>query len=143
MSTKTIGVVGRGSWWQKVGIELRSCVFHPNSSQPGMFQTFAKFPHFLCNVSLACRSKYSVMQFFNKKISDCGLNPTLHFPFLSCSVLTRAFLALLFEEKPWPHRVCYCPYGWILLSKQWLLVPTRRAKKCGASSRHTNHCFGQ
>ena len=35
MSTKTIG------GWQKVGIELGSYVFHPNSSQPGMFQTFA------------------------------------------------------------------------------------------------------
>ena len=42
MSTKTIGVVGRGSGWQKVGIELGSCVFYPNSSQPGMFQTFAE-----------------------------------------------------------------------------------------------------
>ena len=41
MSTKAIGVVGRGSGWQKVGIELGSYVFHPNSSQPGMFQTFA------------------------------------------------------------------------------------------------------
>ena len=41
MSTKTIGVVGRGSGWQKVGIELGSFVFYPNSSQPGMFQTFA------------------------------------------------------------------------------------------------------
>ena len=41
MSTKTIGVVGRGSGWQKVGIELGSYVFNPNSSQPGMFQTFA------------------------------------------------------------------------------------------------------
>ena len=42
MSTKTIGVVGRGSGWQKVEIELGSYVFNPNSSQPGMFQTFAK-----------------------------------------------------------------------------------------------------
>ena len=41
MSTKMIGVVGRGSWWQKVGIELGSYIFNPNSSQPGMFQTFA------------------------------------------------------------------------------------------------------
>ena len=41
MSTKTIGVVGWGSGWQKVGIELGSFVFYPNSSQPGMFQTFA------------------------------------------------------------------------------------------------------
>ena len=41
MSTKTIGVVGRGSGWQKVGIELGSNVFYLNSSQPGMFQTFA------------------------------------------------------------------------------------------------------
>ena len=41
MSTKTIGVVGRGSGWQKVGIELGPYVFHPNSSQLGMFQTFA------------------------------------------------------------------------------------------------------
>ena len=41
MSTKTIGVVGRGSGWQKVGIELGSYVVNPNSSQPGMFQTFA------------------------------------------------------------------------------------------------------
>ena len=41
MSTKTIGVVGRGSGLQKVGIELGSYVFNPNSSQPGMFQTFA------------------------------------------------------------------------------------------------------
>ena len=37
-----IGVVGFGSGWQKVGIELRSCFFYPNSSHPGMFQTFAK-----------------------------------------------------------------------------------------------------
>ena len=36
-----IGVVGRGSGWQKVGIELGSFIFYPNSSQPGMFQTFA------------------------------------------------------------------------------------------------------
>ena len=42
MSTKMIGVVGRGSGWQKVGIELGSYIFHPNSSQPGMFQTLAK-----------------------------------------------------------------------------------------------------
>ena len=42
MSTKTIGVVGRGSGWEKVGIELGLYVFHPNSSQPGMFQTFAQ-----------------------------------------------------------------------------------------------------
>ena len=41
MSTKTLGVVGRGSGWQKVGIELGSFIFYPNSSQPGMFQTFA------------------------------------------------------------------------------------------------------
>ena len=41
MSNKTIGVVGRGSGWQKVGIDLGSFVFHPNLSQPGMFQTFA------------------------------------------------------------------------------------------------------
>ena len=41
MSTKTIGVVGRGSGWQKVGIELGSYVCNPNSSQPGMFQAFA------------------------------------------------------------------------------------------------------
>ena len=41
MSTKTIEVVGRGSGWQKVGIELGSFFFYPNSSQPGMFQTFA------------------------------------------------------------------------------------------------------
>ena len=41
MSTKTIGVVGRGSGWQKVGIKLGSFFFYPNSSQPGMFQTFA------------------------------------------------------------------------------------------------------
>ena len=41
MSTKMIGVVGRGSGWQKVGIELGSFFFYPNSSQPGMFQTFA------------------------------------------------------------------------------------------------------
>ena len=41
MSTKTLGVVGRGLGWQKVGIELGSFVFYPNSSQPGMFQTFA------------------------------------------------------------------------------------------------------
>ena len=42
MSTKTIGVVGRGLGWQKVGIELGSYVFHPNLSQSGMFQTFAR-----------------------------------------------------------------------------------------------------
>ena len=42
MSTKTIGVVGRGSGWQKVGIELGLRFFYPNSSQPGMFQTFAR-----------------------------------------------------------------------------------------------------
>ena len=42
MTTKTIGVVGRGSGWQKVGIEVGSYVFHPNSSQQGMFQTFTK-----------------------------------------------------------------------------------------------------
>ena len=41
MSTKTLGAVGRGSGWQKVGIELGSFIFYPNSSQPGMFQTFA------------------------------------------------------------------------------------------------------
>ena len=41
MSTKTTGVVGRGTGCQKVGIDLGSCVFYPNSSQPGMFQTFA------------------------------------------------------------------------------------------------------
>ena len=41
MSTKTIGAVGRGSGWQKVGIELGSYVCNPNSSQLGMFQTFA------------------------------------------------------------------------------------------------------
>ena len=41
MSTKTIRVVGQGSEWQKVGIELGSYVFHHHSSQPGMFQTFA------------------------------------------------------------------------------------------------------
>ena len=41
MSTKTTGVVGRGSGWQIVGIELGSYVFNPNSSQPGMFETFA------------------------------------------------------------------------------------------------------
>ena len=43
MSTKTIVVVGRGLGWQKVGIELGSYVFHPNSSQPGMFQTVAGY----------------------------------------------------------------------------------------------------
>ena len=43
MSTKTIEVVGRGSGWQKVGIELGSYVCNPNSSQPGMFQTFAGY----------------------------------------------------------------------------------------------------
>ena len=42
MSIKTIGGVGRGSGLQKVGIELGSYFFNPNSSQPGMFQTFAK-----------------------------------------------------------------------------------------------------
>ena len=41
MSTKTLGVVGRGSGLQKVGIELGSFIFYSNSSQPGMFQTFA------------------------------------------------------------------------------------------------------
>ena len=45
MSTKTIGLVGRGSGWQKVGMELGSYFFHPNSSQPGMFQTFASFAY--------------------------------------------------------------------------------------------------
>ena len=42
MSTKTIGVVDWGLGWQKFGIELGSYVFHPNSSQPGMFQIFAE-----------------------------------------------------------------------------------------------------
>ena len=41
MSSKMIGVVGPGTGWKKVGIELGSCVFYPNLSQPGMFQTFA------------------------------------------------------------------------------------------------------
>ena len=41
MSTKTIGLVGRGSGWPKVGIELGSCFLNPNASQPGMFQSFA------------------------------------------------------------------------------------------------------
>ena len=45
MSTKTIGVFGRGLGWQKVGIELGSFIFYPNSSQPGMFQTFAPYPN--------------------------------------------------------------------------------------------------
>ena len=45
MSTKTIGVVVWGLGWQKVGIELGSYVFHPNPSQPGMFQTFAYTRH--------------------------------------------------------------------------------------------------
>ena len=41
MTTKTLGVVGRDLGWQKVGIELGSYVFNPNSSQPGIFQTVA------------------------------------------------------------------------------------------------------
>ena len=52
MSTKTIGVVGRGSGWQKVGIELGSCVFYPNSSQPGMFQTFASKVYYFVKLQL-------------------------------------------------------------------------------------------
>ena len=53
MSTKTLGVVGRGSVWQKVGIELGSFIFYPNSSQPGMFQTFAQ----RCPIYKVYRSK--------------------------------------------------------------------------------------
>ena len=41
MSTKTIGVVGRGSGWQKVGIRLGSVNSIPTLSQPGLFQSFA------------------------------------------------------------------------------------------------------
>ena len=41
MSTKTLGVVGCGLGWQKVGIELGYCDFHPNSIPTGDVQTFA------------------------------------------------------------------------------------------------------
>ena len=43
MSSKTMWVVGWGlGWRKKIEIELGSCAFYPNSSQPGMFQTFAQ-----------------------------------------------------------------------------------------------------
>ena len=49
MSTKTLGVVDRGSGRQKVGIKLGSCELYPNySNHPnypnslGMFQTKAQ-----------------------------------------------------------------------------------------------------
>ena len=71
MSTKTIGVVGRGSGWQKVGIELGSFVFYPNSSQPGMFQTFAdsSFAH-LTNFEVNVQNYRQV----SRPLGWCGID---------------------------------------------------------------------
>ena len=109
MLTKNIGVIGRGSGWQKVGIEVGSFIFYPNSSQHGMFQTFVgiklanNYMIFFCPERAlvvwapvqCCRGRFPVLPQWDSHV--CG---HLSGPPSIVSIYHLPVVYLLFKFKP-------------------------------------------